>query len=754
MALTNKKLAVVIMCCLMAGTALGACVGDSNPPVNKPPIAKISSPASGSVFDTGVTITFDGSTSRDPEKKPLGLNWSFGDGINGTGNVTTHSYALPGKYSVTLQVSDGKKKATDRIELNISQANRAPVVRLSASKLNASNEELVELNATGTTDADNDTLSFSWNLGDNTTAQGPVVTHLYPGVGVYNVTLNVSDGKTWSAAALAINIYQANRPPVPVVFADPPVAFLNASVKFDASASTDADNDTLSASWDFGDGQNATGMVVNHGFGRVGNFTAVANVTDGRLSRTSSVVVTIVPRARILVDWNGTDYGYMVQLDADAGAANLSVTVSSSAGAIDNSSNITALGKRDFGVKTTVTPVKGLVLTVSARYWGNPIGSRKLTIYENSAMPGTNCTLGMNASINELTITNGTDSHSQEWFNISGEASIVVRGGTGNYSMRISKGSSDSSGNDSDNNTHEGKSTLAGWYNMTFDWGTQLNKSIELRMSGNSTTRDPDGKVLGNMSAETVQKALDHNTTFQGQQLTLRQYPVNYSILVETLGIEDKANGNGVVFSCLKLRSNLTADAVVDIMGTPVHIKLFNETIRWDVRDDRYTNSTIFMDYVQNGYIVNDTSGEWTVIPDSTGSGSKFLDDNNDGKYNPDPAAMSMDELFTFKGPMPRELLVGDRISGTNLHGVKVVVEVTENGLRTVEGVNYKVVHVKSTFTSQSGNATGSSDNWVVSDGNLTGLPIESNESKTWKESEEKTTVSTSSIRSATIRED
>lgn len=754
MSRANKRLAAMVICCMMAGTALCACIGDDNPPVNKPPVAKISSPAGGSVFDTGVAITFDGSASRDPEKKTLGFNWSFGDGINGTLNITTHMYSLPGRYSVTLEVSDGKKKATDRIELNISQANRAPTVRLSASKLNASNEELVELNATGTTDADNDTLTFNWNFGDNTIGQGPAATHLYPTVGVYNVTLNVSDGKTWSAAALRINVYQANRAPVPVISADPLVAFLNASVKFDASASTDADNDTLSASWDFGDGLNATGMVVNRYYTRIGNFTVTANVTDGRLSRTSSVVVTIVPRAKILVDWNETDYGYVLQLDADAGVTNLSVTVSSSAGAIDSSPNMTALGKRDFRVRTSVVPVKGQALLVSARYWGIPIGSRTLTIYENSGMPGTNCTLGMNASTTQHVATSSNGNSTDEWFNVTGEVSVTVRGGIGTYSLRISKGSSDTYSKDRDNITRLGKSTVTGWYNMTLDWGAQENKRTQLHSTGNSTTRDADGKLLGNMSADAVQSALDHNTTYLEQRLTLQQYPINYSVMVETLGIEDKANGNGVVFSCLKTRYNVTGEAVVDFMGTLVHIKLFNETVKWDVRDDRYYNTTVFLEYVQNTYSVNDTSGEWTIIPDSTGWGSMFPDENNDGKYNPDPAPLSMDELFTFKGPMPRELAVGDRIAGTNIHGVKVSVEVTENGLRTVDGVNYTVVHVRSELTNQPGNATGSSDNWVVSEGNMTGLPLESAETRTWKESDGRTTVSATSFKVAAVRED
>jgi PKD repeat protein len=65
------------------------------------------------------------------------------------------------------------------------------------------------------------------------------------------------------------------------------------SVSFNAAASTDADGDVLSYSWNFGDGASATGISPQHIYTTVGNFTAVLTVSDGDLSTTFSRVISV-----------------------------------------------------------------------------------------------------------------------------------------------------------------------------------------------------------------------------------------------------------------------------------------------------------------------------------------------------------------------------------------------------------------------------------------------------------------------------
>jgi PKD repeat protein len=753
----ERGLAILLVCTMISVTALGGCLEGNKPAENRPPVARISTPTTGSVFDTGVSIDFNGSASYDPEKKPINFTWYFGDNTTGTGNPARHFYSIPGKYSVGLEVSDGKKKGSDRIELNIKQANRSPTIRFNASNLTASNEELVEFNATATTDADNDTLTFIWDFGDNTTAQGPVVTHRYPNVGKYNVTLNVSDGKSSSTATQVETVYQANRPPAPVLRATPLVAFIGDGIEFNASASTDPDNDSLLATWDFGDGSSGNGLAAIHAFSATGNYTATATVSDGELSRTANLIVTIVPRATILLDWNQTDYGYVIRLDADGTVANLSAVISDSSGKSDKAPVITALGGRDFRLGTHISPVKGLVLTVSVSYWGNSIATRKLTIYENTPMPDQNCTVQMNATTSEHKLTSGANESKDEWFNVSGTVEIVVRGEVGEYSLHIVKAANEQATTNGTNYTTKGKTDIGGWFNQTLVWGATQNESIEFISEGNSTTTDHTGALQSTMHSRAVQRLHDHNNTFLSQYMTAKMGIIDFTMSIETLGIEDKANGNGVIFSCLKLKSNITVDAVVEMMpGNFIHLKQFNETLQWTARDDRFENSTIYVEYVQNTYTLNDTSGVWTLMNDSSGSGSMFLDENGDGVYNPDPAPMTMDAMFDFQAFIPRELSPGDRIVFTNEHGVKMVLNVSGSGIgdgQMISGVFFLPLVVNITYSNAVGNVTGSTILKLVASGNLTGLPLYSIERRSWKH-EDTAETSTNSFFAVTIRED
>ena len=73
---------------------------------NKPPIASfIYSPESPIVNQT---ITFDASSSTDPDGTIVNYEWDFDDGSNATGITVTHSYSTNGTYNVSLTVTDDR----------------------------------------------------------------------------------------------------------------------------------------------------------------------------------------------------------------------------------------------------------------------------------------------------------------------------------------------------------------------------------------------------------------------------------------------------------------------------------------------------------------------------------------------------------------------------------------------------------------------------------------------------------------------
>jgi len=66
------------------------------------------------------TITFDASTSFDPDGIIVSYLWDFGDGTTGAGAKPVHEYIRPGTYLVTLVITDNSGNAyTKQITINV-----------------------------------------------------------------------------------------------------------------------------------------------------------------------------------------------------------------------------------------------------------------------------------------------------------------------------------------------------------------------------------------------------------------------------------------------------------------------------------------------------------------------------------------------------------------------------------------------------------------------------------------------------------
>ncbi len=72
--------------------------------------------------------------------------------------------------------------------------NLAPVPLISASGVSGQAPYSIDFDATGSTDANGDAMTFTWDFGDGATAEGKTVSHTYTAAGDYKVVLVVSDG--------------------------------------------------------------------------------------------------------------------------------------------------------------------------------------------------------------------------------------------------------------------------------------------------------------------------------------------------------------------------------------------------------------------------------------------------------------------------------------------------------------------------------------------------------------------------------
>ena len=94
-------------------------------PGNPPPVAAFTTSC------TQLVCTFDGSTSTD-DGTIVSYAWTFGDTATGTGATTSHTYADPGTYAVTLTVTDNLG-ATDDVPGSVTCPNNPAAVGFRAS---------------------------------------------------------------------------------------------------------------------------------------------------------------------------------------------------------------------------------------------------------------------------------------------------------------------------------------------------------------------------------------------------------------------------------------------------------------------------------------------------------------------------------------------------------------------------------------------------------------------------------------------
>ncbi len=229
---------------------------------------------------------FDGRKSHDAETKQLSYHWDFGDGTTSAEPYVSHVYAKGGQYNVTLTVNDNSGlKCEKSVATQSVNVNTPPQAELKGSVLACAGQE-VTLDASGSADENSQNLSYRWDLGDGSAAQGAVVQKVYEKGGVYNVSVTVDDNAGSSCSVdTAKHLIKVNTPPVAKAGKPVSVCLRDANqgfnVTFDGSGSYDADrDDTLNYLWDFGDGDQGEGKKVTHEYKEGGNYTAKLMVTD------------------------------------------------------------------------------------------------------------------------------------------------------------------------------------------------------------------------------------------------------------------------------------------------------------------------------------------------------------------------------------------------------------------------------------------------------------------------------------------
>ncbi len=133
------------------------------------------------------------SQSSDPDGSIASYSWRFGDGGSGSGSGkhVEHSYGSPGKYTVTLTVTDNRGK-TDSVQ-HVVWVNDPPAA---ACEVPAEGVVGTPVNVTDrSSDSDGSIVNWTWRFGDGNQSYRKNASHRYSEAGVYTVTLQVEDNR-------------------------------------------------------------------------------------------------------------------------------------------------------------------------------------------------------------------------------------------------------------------------------------------------------------------------------------------------------------------------------------------------------------------------------------------------------------------------------------------------------------------------------------------------------------------------------
>lgn len=146
----------------------------------------------------GVEVTLDAAGTLDDRTPAEQLSYAWdvdGDGTADlSGQTVTTTFDAPGTYDVTLVVTDADGASSTVVRTVEVVANNTPTAIATTSTQKAEQGEVVHFTGSASTDPDGDELTYHWDFGDGTTAEGEVVSHAFPEQGKYVVTLTVSDG--------------------------------------------------------------------------------------------------------------------------------------------------------------------------------------------------------------------------------------------------------------------------------------------------------------------------------------------------------------------------------------------------------------------------------------------------------------------------------------------------------------------------------------------------------------------------------
>ncbi len=194
------------------------------------------------VIDQHDTVTFNGTISRD-NGRIVNWTWSFTDenlkAVIMNGLSPSHTFDAAGLFEVLLNVTDAKGNwALDRV--NVTVRDITPPIAVLAENVTVGQNEPLLLNGSMSTD-NVGIISWRWTIGDTDNTyqfDEEVFEYTYREVGIFNITLNVTDAAgSWAEATMMVTVTDTT-PPIAMAGDDVEID-QGDTITLDARASTD-----------------------------------------------------------------------------------------------------------------------------------------------------------------------------------------------------------------------------------------------------------------------------------------------------------------------------------------------------------------------------------------------------------------------------------------------------------------------------------------------------------------------------------
>lgn len=200
-------------------------------------------------------------------------NWNFGDGDTATGLTATHSFAVPGSYTVSMESYNPEFFDTCRENVTIC--------------ISEPSECAADFTWTGFTATPGiyqfrvpdpqSNISYSWDFGNGKYATGNETTFTYYTAGSYNVCLVAYDEELKDSCRRCISLCVTQ---VPVCWANFTITPVDNNRIYQFKAEYSEDLPVASYYWDFGDGNSSSdGPEVTHTYEQMGQYNVCLTIT-------------------------------------------------------------------------------------------------------------------------------------------------------------------------------------------------------------------------------------------------------------------------------------------------------------------------------------------------------------------------------------------------------------------------------------------------------------------------------------------